>query len=103
MEGSFAPRQESAQQAEVRELVAAIHRTLTDEEMATFNSIGDPAISEDERQDRIRAFNSLNAGKADSEETLAERVYTNVPINFSGKELKVSRDMRGRISIAELS
>ncbi|MBU2103393.1 hypothetical protein KJ848_00975 [Patescibacteria group bacterium] len=102
MEGSTQPRAESLEQAQVRELVAAIHRTLTDEEMKVFTSIGDPAISEEERQARISAFNALQAGVADTEENLAERVYTDVPVNFSGKVLKVSRNMRGRISIAEL-
>ncbi|GEM_PF-6085169 len=102
MEGSFAPRQESPEQAESRNIMAAISRTLTDEEMRAFNNIGDPAISEEDRQARIRIFNALKAGQKAEGETLADDVFDNVPVRLSGKIVKVSRSKRGIVSIEEL-
>ncbi|MBU2158655.1 hypothetical protein KJ848_00510 [Patescibacteria group bacterium] len=102
MEGASQPRAESAEQAEVRNLMAALTNTLTAEEMQAFNNIGEPGISEEERQQRIAAFNALKAGEKAEGEVLADDVFNEVPVNLSGKIVKVSRNMRGQVSIAEV-
>lgn len=91
---------ETSEDGERREVLAAIARTLSAEEKAAFFSIAEPGISYEESTARKQAFNELRAGVPDTDENVEERKHDNVEINIAGTILSVSRDDRGRFSIA---
>ncbi len=91
---------ETSELGEIREVVKAIERTLSPQESEAFYAIVDPAISFDERAERIEAFNALNAGTPEEGESIADREHTSVPVNFAGTNLLVSRSQRGTFSIS---
>lgn len=91
---------ETSEAAAHAEMLAALTRTLTGEELQAFNAIGAPGISVEERKARKQAFNALKAGTPDAEESLAERAYEDVEINLAGTILSVSRDRYGVFSVS---
>lgn len=97
------PVQETREVADTKELLEAVKRTLTSEEYQAFMDVWAPGISDVERRTRVAYFNSLNAGRAETEEKLAEREYSDVQINIGGITLPVSRNMRGVFQIEPLS
>jgi len=91
---------ETPEEATRLEMMAAIDRTLSDDERNLFYSIGQPGISEEERLARKQTFNELRAGTPDAEEVIEGRSHENVHINIAGTIISVSRDDRGRFSVA---
>lgn len=91
---------ENPEDGERREVLAAIARTLSPEEKALFFSIAEPGISYEESTARKQAFNDLRAGVPDTNEVIEGRRHDNVEINIAGTILSISRDDRGRFSIA---
>ena len=110
MEGAFKPvperdlenqrNRETAEQAEVAEMKAALERTLSKEERLVFDAIVKPGISIDERLHHIDTFNAMRPGTPDEDEPIEGREHDRVPMNFGGTELLVSRSARGVFEIA---
>lgn len=93
------PSQESREQADAREIIAAAQRTFSDDDLKLFNAIGEPGIQDSERRTRIDTFNRARAGKADQAESREERVYEKVPVRLGGSLIHVSRDANGVITV----
>lgn len=91
---------ETPEVAEQKEVLAAIARTLSPDEKALFFSIAEPGISYEERVARKERFNQLRPGTPDTKEVIEGRKHDNVEINIAGTVLLVSRDDRGRFTIA---
>lgn len=90
---------ETPEEAERAEMLAAIKRTLSNDEQDLFYSIAEPGVAEEVRTSRKEAFNDLRAGTPDAEEVIEGRKHENVSINIAGTVLSVSRDDRGRFSV----
>ena len=100
MEGRFESTgiPESRETKERRDTVEEITSTLSDADMALFSTIISPTTSEEERRVRIEEFNARMAMLPEGEARAASRI-DEVPINFGGKQLIVSRDEFGRFTL----
>jgi len=96
------PHAETREVADSKEILEAVKRTLASDEYQAFMDVWAPGIPDIERRTRAAYFNSLSAGRADTEETLAEREYSNVAVKIGGTSLPVSRNMRGVFQIEPL-
>lgn len=90
---------ETNEEAVRAEMLAAIQRTLSDEEIQAFNAIAEPGISYEKRQERRTAFNQMEAGTPDEDEPLEGRVHHNVLLNMGAVEMRVSRNIRGKFFV----
>ncbi len=89
---------ETREEAAQAEMLAAIDRTLSNEDKEAFYALGDPSISAAERAARIERFNERHAGTPDAEEPIEGRAQT-VSINLANTILSVSRDARGKFRV----
>jgi hypothetical protein len=101
MEGRFESTgiPESRETKERRDMLEEITESLSDADMALFNSIAALDIGEEERRARIQEFNDRMAALPAEEGRVANRINA-VPVNFGAKVIVVSKDEYGRFSIA---
>lgn len=99
MEGFNTQASERPEDAARKEMIAALERTLSDEDFALYQEIIGSRTGEG-LEEKVAAFNAQKAGTPDEAESLQERESTTEVRLIGGRTLRIDRSKRGTFTLS---
>lgn len=99
MEGFNTAVQERPEDAARKEMIAALERTLSDEDFALYQEIIGSRTGEG-LEEKVAAFNAQKAGTPDEAESLEERQGSVEITLVGGRTLRIDRSKRGTFTLS---